>query len=94
MKLTQFMKVKSAVYIGGTGKSRKEHEELARLGIQVIIGTLGRLANIIRKSIVDPLALKIFVMDEADKMLTDGSFRRDLKTVSYEKKLYMHNTLS
>jgi ATP-dependent RNA helicase DeaD len=49
-------------------------------GVELVIGTPGRLVDLMRRERLDLSALKIVVLDEADEML-DLGFREDLETI-------------
>jgi ATP-dependent RNA helicase DeaD len=49
-------------------------------GVELVIGTPGRLVDLLRRSRLQLSALKVVVLDEADEML-DLGFREDLETL-------------
>src|SRR4051794_36949422 len=49
-------------------------------GVELVIGTPGRLVDLLRRSRLQLAALKVVVLDEADEML-DLGFREDLETI-------------
>jgi ATP-dependent RNA helicase DeaD len=49
-------------------------------GVELVIGTPGRLVDLMRRERLDLSALRIVVLDEADEML-DLGFREDLETI-------------
>jgi superfamily II DNA/RNA helicase len=64
--LGSFMSVKTCVSIGGSSV----HENRYRLkNAHVVIGTPGRLVDLIERSILSTSHVKILVMDEADQLL-------------------------
>lgn len=60
-----------AVY-GGVGY--KEQIQAIRNGVQLIIGTPGRVIDLLEKHVLDFKALKVLVFDEADRMLSFGFY--------------------
>eukprot|EP00736_Rhodelphis_marinus_P010900 Rmarinus@m.3597 len=61
-------------FIGGI---EHEEDEVNLLCCQVAVGTLGRVCALVDEGLMDLSSLKLFVMDEADKML-DPTFEDDL----------------
>jgi translation initiation factor 4A len=64
------MKVKVHAFIGGT--SLKADMKNISDGVHVVVGTPGRVLDMINKKILNLSYLKIFVLDEADEMLSRG----------------------
>jgi len=62
------------------GVSQKPSEIQLRNGVDVLIATPGRLNDLINQGIVDLQYIKIFILDEADRML-DMGFINDVKKV-------------
>lgn len=62
------------------GVSQKPSEIQLRNGVDVLVATPGRLNDLINQGIVDLSYLKIFILDEADRML-DMGFINDVKRV-------------
>lgn len=62
------------------GVSQKPSEIQLRNGVDVLVATPGRLNDLIGQGIVDLSYLKIFILDEADRML-DMGFINDVKRV-------------
>lgn len=67
-----------ATCVGGMDY-RTERRALAR-GVQIIVGTPGRLRDHIERGSLDLSALRVAVLDEADEML-DLGFREDLEFI-------------
>ena len=57
-------------------------------GVQIIIGTPGRLMDHLRRKTIRPDHVKTIVLDEADEMLNMG-FREDIETVLE----YLHRSI-
>ena len=68
--LSEFMHVKVHACIGGTAVN--EDVRIVRSGVQVVVGTPGRVQQMIEKDALRLEALKVFVLDEADEMLSIG----------------------
>jgi ATP-dependent RNA helicase DeaD len=71
-------RLKLASFTGGTPVSG-DLRTLER-GVDVVIGTPGRLVDLLRRARLPLGALKVVVLDEADEML-DLGFREDLETI-------------
>ncbi len=72
----KYTKVRHAVIFGGV----KQHTQVQALeqGVQILVATPGRLLDLIQQGYVTLEDLKIFVLDEADRML-DMGFIHDIK---------------
>ena len=57
--------------IGGT-ELREDSKTLKEGGIQVVVGTPGRVKDLINRNALKTDHLKIVVLDEADEMLSRG----------------------
>lgn len=69
-ELSRYLGIKSHVCIGGT--SVREDIKTVRGGVHVIIGTPGRIFGLLTDGHLRSDRLKIFVLDEADEMLSAG----------------------
>lgn len=69
--LGEFLKIKSRCLIGGTDP-REDRKALKDGGIQVVVGTPGRIFDLIEKQALKTDFLKSVVLDEADEMLSRG----------------------
>lgn len=65
-----FLNVKVEGFVGG--KSTKDDIEKLRKGIHVAVGTPGRIYDLVEKNFLDVSEMRMFVMDEADEMLSRG----------------------
>jgi ATP-dependent RNA helicase RhlE len=74
----KFLKLKHAVIFGGV--SQKSQTDALRAGVDILIATPGRLLDLMDQRFVNLQHLKIFVLDEADRML-DMGFIHDVKKV-------------
>ena len=79
--LGEFIKVKVHVFIGGTAikKDIKNLED----GIHVVVGTPGRVQDMLNKNFLKLTNLKVFVLDEADEMLSRGFLDAMKKVISF-----------
>ena len=67
----EFMGVKVHVLVGGTVV--KEDIKVLKSGnVNVVVGTPGRIHDMMKKGFFKTDYLRIFVMDEADEMLSRG----------------------
>lgn len=71
-------RIKIAIAVGG----RPIHSQIKSLegGAQVVIGTPGRVIDLLRRKALDLRNLRIVVLDEADRMLDIG-FRPDIERI-------------
>ncbi|HSZ26324.1 MAG TPA: DEAD/DEAH box helicase [Cytophagaceae bacterium] len=67
-----------AVIFGGV--SQKAQTDALRAGVDILIATPGRLLDLMNQGFIDLRHLRIFVLDEADRML-DMGFVHDVKKV-------------
>jgi len=65
-----FLKVTSHACIGGTSV-RDDLRVLSR-GVQVVVGTPGRVGDMIRRGALSTKHVSVFILDEADEMLSRG----------------------
>ena len=79
MCLGQYQKIVCYTCVGGTNVA-EDKKRLKEGGIQVVVGTPGRVVDMIQKKFINPDHLRILVLDEADEMLTRG-FIDDVKVV-------------
>jgi translation initiation factor 4A len=70
LSLGDFMKISCMACIGGTAV----RDDIARLrdGVQVVVGTPGRVFDMISNRHLAVADIKMFVLDEADEMLSRG----------------------
>ncbi|CAL1298389.1 unnamed protein product [Larinioides sclopetarius] len=65
-------------FIGG----RKLEEDVSRIqGCQVIVGTPGRIKQLINCKILKTAGIRLFVLDEADQLLKESSFTTDIDDI-------------
>ncbi|KAG0307095.1 translation initiation factor eIF4A [Dissophora globulifera] len=70
LALGDFMKVQCHPCIGGTNV-REDMERLSQ-GSHVVVGTPGRLFDMINRGSLRTDSIKMFILDEADEMLSQG----------------------
>lgn len=68
--LGDHLKVKCHACVGGT--SVGTDVDTLREGVQVVVGTPGRVYDMIQRQALKPERIKMFVLDEADEMLSRG----------------------
>ena len=70
-ELGRFLKVKTKLLIGGTSVDQ-DKKELTNDVPHIIVGTPGRVHDMIRRKYINTDKLKMLVIDEADEMLSTG----------------------
>lgn len=70
LALGDYMQVSCHACIGGTNV--KEDMRKLEQGSQIVVGTPGRVADMINRKSFNPKSIKLFVLDEADEMLSRG----------------------
>ena len=78
-KLSTYMKRVNVLPIYG-GQPIERQIKALRKGVQIIIGTPGRVMDHMRRGTLDMGSVKVLVLDEADEML-DMGFREDIEFV-------------
>jgi translation initiation factor 4A len=78
MCLGEYLKVNVHICTGGTNvmEERKKLQE----GVQIVVGTPGRVHDMLKKGYLKAEHLKLFVLDEADEMLGRG-FQEQIKEI-------------
>ncbi len=77
-KIGKFKRVKTLPIYGGQAIDRQIRA--LQFGVQVVIGTPGRLLDHIRRNTIKLGAVKMLILDEADEML-DMGFIEDIETI-------------
>lgn len=77
-QLGRYMEVKVVACVGGTAV--KQDIINLKKGVHVVVATPGRILDLIRKKIVNLDSVAIFVLDEADEMLSRG-FKAQIQEV-------------
>lgn len=78
-QIAQFRGTQVTAIYGGAPMG-KQIEALAS-GTQIVVGTPGRVLDHLRRKTLDPSNVKIFVLDEADEMLSMG-FAKELHAIA------------
>ncbi|KAK3589638.1 hypothetical protein CHS0354_015130 [Potamilus streckersoni] len=68
--LGDYMGAQCHACIGGTNVREDIHK--LQSGVHIVVGTPGRVYDMINRRALDPKDIKIFVLDEADEMLSRG----------------------
>merc|ERR1712164_120455 len=68
--LGDYLQVKCHACVGGT--SVREDPRILQAGVHVIVGTPGRVYDMLRRRALKSDSIKIFALDEADEMLSRG----------------------
>eukprot|EP00831_Metopus_contortus_P042650 TRINITY_DN3394_c0_g2_i1.p1 TRINITY_DN3394_c0_g2~~TRINITY_DN3394_c0_g2_i1.p1 ORF type:complete len:292 (-),score=57.31 TRINITY_DN3394_c0_g2_i1:132-1007(-) len=76
--LGEYMKVKVLACVGGT--MIKQDIMNLRKGVQIIVATPGRVIDLIKKEFIKLECLSLFILDEADEMLSRG-FKSQIQEV-------------
>lgn len=71
MCIGEFLKVVCYTCVGGTVVA-EDRKRLKDGGVHVVVGTPGRVLDLITKNYLNPNYLKVIVLDEADEMLGRG----------------------
>lgn len=82
VSLGDYMGIKCHACIGGTNV--RDDQRKLESGVQVVVGTPGRVNDMIQRSALQTQNIKMFVLDEADEMLSRG-----FKDQIYEAFKYM-----
>ncbi|XP_065887274.1 eukaryotic initiation factor 4A-I-like [Dysidea avara] len=68
--LGDYLEVQCHACIGGTNV--RDDQRKLEMGQQIVVGTPGRVFDMISRRSLDPRSIKLFVLDEADEMLSRG----------------------
>lgn len=74
--ISEFMKLNIALLIGGT--RLRENIKTIESGAHIVIGTAGRVIDLLKKKVLKLTYLKNLILDEADKML-EADFLENMK---------------
>lgn len=74
----KYTKLRACVIFGGV--SQKPQEENLQQGADILVATPGRLNDLLNQKRIDLRSIKIFILDEADRML-DMGFIDDVKKI-------------
>jgi len=70
LALGDFLSVTSHACVGGTRV--QDDVKVLRSGVQIVVGTPGRVYDMITRNVMNMSQVKLFVLDEADSMLDRG----------------------
>ncbi|CAL5345226.1 unnamed protein product [Camellia sinensis] len=70
--LLDLQSVKVHACVGGT--SVREDQRILSSGVHVVVGTPGRVFDMLRRQSLRPVYIKMFVLDEADEMLSREAY--------------------
>jgi superfamily II DNA/RNA helicase len=76
--LGRFRRVRVAALYGGNGYGAQERD--LRLGVHVVVGTPGRLLDLVSRRSLDLRGIDVLVLDEADRLL-DLGFITDIRRI-------------
>ena len=82
LKLGHYMEIKSLLLVGGTSVE-KNKKELTNNTPHLIVGTPGRIHDMIRRKFLKVKDIKTLVIDEADEMLSSGFKDQMYKILQY-----------
>lgn len=68
--LGEYLNIKSHACVGGT--SVREDTNTLQKGVHVVVGTPGRVFDMLRRGALRAESIKMFTLDEADEMLSRG----------------------
>ena len=74
----EYQNVKVHACVGGT--SVREDVKILKSGVQLVVGTPGRIHDMMKKGFFKTDYLRLFVMDEADEMLSRG-FKEQIQNI-------------
>ena len=77
--LGKYRRVRVAAVYGGNGYGPQERE--LRLGTHIVVGTPGRLLDLVTRRSLDLSSIKVLVLDEADRLL-DLGFIGDVRRIA------------
>ena len=75
-----FLNVKVEGFVGG--KATRDDIIKLKTGVHVIVGTPGRIEDLINKNVLKLDLMKMFVLDEADEMLSKGFIEQVKKIIT------------
>jgi superfamily II DNA/RNA helicase len=81
-QLGNYMKINSLLLVGGVSIDENK-KDLNENNPQVIVGTPGRVQDMIRRGILQTKYIKLLVLDEADEMLSSGFKEQMGKILQY-----------
>ncbi|KAI0989115.1 hypothetical protein GJ496_000335 [Pomphorhynchus laevis] len=70
LKLGNYLDIRCHSCTGGT--SIDTDLSILKVGVQVVVGTPGRVLDMISRGVLNAKSIRLFILDEADKMLSKG----------------------
>jgi translation initiation factor 4A len=77
-EIGDFLNLKIHTSIGGTRP--QEEERILKRGVHIVIGTPGRLYDVLNRGVMESSEIKTCILDEADEMLSSG-FSEDIREI-------------
>lgn len=74
------------MFVGGNEKGIAEDAQKLKKSIHIVVGTVGRLCHLVRINALRLSYVRLFVLDEADKLM-ENDFQKEIKLVCYQLKL-------
>jgi len=68
--LGDYLQAKAYACIGGN--SIRDDVTVLQHGVHLVVGTPGRVLDLVQRGVLDPSHIKLFILDEADEMLSRG----------------------
>lgn len=68
------------MFVGGNEKGVADDVQKLKKSIHIVVGTAGRLCHLVRINALRLTYVRLFVLDEADKLMED-SFQKEIKLV-------------
>lgn len=68
------------MFVGGNEKGVAEDIQKLKKSIHIVVGTTGRLCHLVRINALRLSYVRLFVLDEADKLMEDN-FQKEIKLV-------------
>ncbi len=78
-RLGRFRRVRVAALYGGNGYGTQERD--LRSGVHVVVGTPGRLLDLVERRTLDLTGISVLILDEADRLL-DMGFIPDVRRIA------------
>ena len=82
LKLGHYLQIKSLLLVGGTSVENNK-KELSNNTPHLVVGTPGRIHDMIRRKFLKVKDIKTLVIDEADEMLSSGFKEQIYKILQY-----------
>lgn len=70
------------MFVGGNEKGIAEDIQKLKKSIHIVVGTTGRLCHLVRINVLRLSYIRLFILDEADKLMEDN-FQKEIKLVCW-----------